>query len=183
VDPNDQSLIDAINRGPPEDRPAFEQMYRRHRAFVYRIALRFSRNPTAAADIMQNTFLAFWGKFPGFVLQGRVTTFLYAVTRNCAMQERRKSPSLEPVGEVQTIHNFPAEFAPLRAAVQNLPEPQQEVLLMRIVDEMSVSEVAIALGIPTGTVKSRLHTALETLRQDHRASDYFQDSTEKPENH
>ncbi|MCH8271334.1 MAG: hypothetical protein IH985_09030, partial [Planctomycetes bacterium] len=52
---------------------------------------------------------------------------------------------------------------------------QREVLLMRIVDGMATAEIAAALGIPPGTVKSRLHHALKGLRADDRLRAYFED--------
>ena len=66
-----------------------------------------------------------------------------------------------------------AEPAALRAAVASLPEGQREVLLMRFVDDMSMNEIALALSIPVGTVKSRLHNALAALRADPRTARYF----------
>ncbi|MHC4509587.1 MAG: sigma-70 family RNA polymerase sigma factor, partial [Planctomycetota bacterium] len=63
--------------------------------------------------------------------------------------------------------------AELAGVLKVLPEPQREVLLMRFVDTMSQQEIAEALAIPLGTVKSRLHNALQTLRNDRRTRDYF----------
>ena len=54
-----------------------------------------------------------------------------------------------------------------------LPDGQREVLLMRVVDDMAVAEIALALGIPEGTVKSRLHHALAALRDDPGARESF----------
>src|SRR5690606_11517880 len=62
-------------------------------------------------------------------------------------------------------------LAKLLEAVRRLPVGQQEVLLMRVVDEMSVAEVAVALGSPEGTVKSGLSLALGGLRGDERRGD------------
>jgi len=54
-----------------------------------------------------------------------------------------------------------------------LPDEQREVLLMRFVDDMTLEEIATALNIPLGTVKSRMHNALKRLRHDRRTQDYF----------
>ena len=54
--------------------------------------------------------------------------------------------------------------------VSSLPEGQREVLLMRFVDGMQLDEIAVALAIPLGTVKSRLHNAIQTLRADPRVN-------------
>ena len=53
------------------------------------------------------------------------------------------------------------------------PDEQREVLFMRFVDDMSLQEIAVVLNIPLGTVKSRLHISLHTLRSDRRTQDYF----------
>jgi RNA polymerase sigma-70 factor (ECF subfamily) len=55
-----------------------------------------------------------------------------------------------------------------------LPEHQREVLLMRFVDDMSMDQIATALSIPTGTVKSRLHLAIKILRENPATAGYFQ---------
>ena len=61
----------------------------------------------------------------------------------------------------------------LAAVLNILSVEQREVLLMRFVDDMDLKEIAAALNIPIGTIKSRLHRALETLRQDGRTRNYF----------
>lgn len=52
----------------------------------------------------------------------------------------------------------------LAATLKTLPEIHREVLLMRFIDDLSLEEIAVALGIPLGTVKSRLHNAMEAIR-------------------
>jgi len=67
----------------------------------------------------------------------------------------------------------PTPRAELATALAALPIDQREVVLMRFLDDMSLSEIAEALSVPSGTVKSRLHRALETLRADPRTREYF----------
>ena len=55
-----------------------------------------------------------------------------------------------------------------------LPAAQREVLIMRFVDGLSLADIAAALSIPQGTVKSRLHHAIKTLRDDPRTRSYFE---------
>ncbi len=62
----------------------------------------------------------------------------------------------------------------LAVVLSRLPGPQREVLLMRAVDGMTLGEIAAALDIPVGTVKSRLHHALATLRADDRTRRHFE---------
>ena len=67
-----------------------------------------------------------------------------------------------------------AETDDLRFVLTALPEEQREVLLLRFVDGLSLAEIAEAMNIPLGTVKSRLHNALQTLRQDQRTRNFFE---------
>ena len=63
----------------------------------------------------------------------------------------------------------------LAIALANLSEEHREVLLLRYVDGLALAEIAEAVEIPLGTVKSRLHNALEILRQDKRARQFFEE--------
>jgi len=67
-----------------------------------------------------------------------------------------------------------SDRAQLAGVVAALPATHREVLLLRFVDGLSLHEIAHALGIPLGTVKSRLHHALEALRRDQRTKKYFE---------
>jgi len=123
-------------------------------------------------------------KVPNLRLTAKLTTYLYPVVKNISislLRDRRKAErhTSECVRafEEETLTAPPPDLAPSRAdlasVVSVLPEPQREVLLMRFLDEMTVEEVATALEIPPGTVKSRLHNAVKTLRQDERTRNYF----------
>lgn len=162
---SDAELVEAGNRG---DSAALGELYRRHRDWAASLAYRFTGEREAALDVMQEAFVYWFSRFPGFELRAKVTTFLYPVIRNGALAARRKKRP-GGAGEVE-LEMFAAPEAsggssvPVSEAVSRLPAGQREVLLMRAVDEMSVSEIALALGIPEGTVKSRLHHAIGALR-------------------
>src|SRR5437773_11456375 len=71
---SDQQLIAAINDG---DADAFEVLYRRYRDWVANLAYRFTGDRELALDVLQETFLYFLRKFPGFILTAQLKTFLY----------------------------------------------------------------------------------------------------------
>lgn len=168
----------ALNAG---DESAFDALYYRYRDWVLRLAHRFTQHGDDALDVMQETFAYLFRKFPGFHLTAQMTTFLYPVVRNLSIAARRKRLRLvQPSGEspppdpVAPAPNDPeAERQELRTVLSALPEGQREALLMRFMDGMSLLEIAEALGVPEGTVKSRLHNALQTLRRDERTRRYF----------
>src|SRR5688572_18971727 len=174
--PSDQDLIDALNRG---DVRAFDALYHRYRDWVVRLAHRFTGHGDDALDVLQETFAYVFRKFPGFRLTASMTTFLYPVVRNLSIAARKKRTRLvlgddaggDAVARATT--DPAAERAELRVVLEGLPKAQREVLLMRFVDGMSLAEIGEALGIPEGTVKSRLHNALQTLRADPRVKRFF----------
>jgi len=174
---SDEELVEAANRG---DAAAFEALYLRYRDWTVRLARRFTPSPDDALDVLQDTFAYLLRKFPGFQLTARMTTFLYPVVKHLALTRRRKGG--DPVADDEILAAMPAPStapaqdarAELAAALKGVSDPQREVLLMRFLDDMSLAEIAGVLGIPTGTVKSRLHHALATLRSDPRTKQYFE---------
>ena len=176
--PSDQELIDALNAG---DVRAFDALYHRYRDWVVRLAVRFTGNNDDALDVLQDTFGYVFRKFPGFRLTASMTTFLYPVVKNLSIAARRKRTRM---ASTDALPDAPHPAAPpdvdagrerseLAAAMAVLPETHREVLLMRFVDGLSLQEIATLLDIPEGTVKSRIHNAIATLRTDERARRYF----------
>lgn len=175
--PSDQDLIAAANRG---DAGAFEALYKRYREWVVNLACRFTRDRDLAHDVMQETFIYLLRKFPGFELVGgaKFKTFLYPVVRHTALALGRKARQLKfdrsgPIGQAIDPPAPPPDLTHLHATVQALDSGHREVLLLRFADSLSLQEIALALEIPLGTVKSRLHHALAQLRQDERLREYF----------
>ena len=164
----------AANRG---DESAFEALYYRYRDWVVRLAYRFTGNPDDALDILQETFAYLIKKLPHFHLTARMTTLLYPVVKHLAATRRRKErryvPGEEILEETAAPEARQTSREDLTAALGALPAGQREVVLMRFVDSMSVKEIARALKIPIGTVKSRLHNALRFLHNDERTREYF----------
>ena len=164
----DQQLVDALNQG---DAAAFDELYFRHRDWVMRLAMRFTGNHEDALDVLQETFAYFVRKFPGFELTAALTTFLYPAVRNFSLAARRKrlrsvSDNQDTLSLVpETVLSDSATRDELTQTLAGLSDAHREILLMRFVDEMTQPEIATALGVPLGTVKSRLHHALLAIRQ------------------
>ena len=171
----DEALIEAANRG---DASAFEALYYRYRDWVVRLAYRFTGDRDDALDVLQETFTYLAKKFPGFRLTAKITTFLYPVVKHTALRIARKRRRYLSDQEVPQEAAAPStrqhsSREELAAALRTLPEKQREVLLLRFVDGMTLGEIAQTLRIKLGTVKSRMHNALATLRNDERTRRYF----------
>jgi RNA polymerase sigma-70 factor (ECF subfamily) len=175
---SDLDLISALNDG---DASAFDALYYRHRDWAARLAMRFTQNQDDAVDVVQETFAYLVRKFPGFRLTASLTTFLYPAVKHLALAARRKR--LRASGGEERLDNLLApplsastlaEPSDLAAVLSRLSEAHREVLLMRFVDGLALEEIAQALDVPLGTVKSRLHHALKALRDDPKTRDYFE---------
>jgi RNA polymerase sigma-70 factor (ECF subfamily) len=173
---SDLELIAAINGG---DAAAFETLYFRYRDWVVSLAQRFTGDSDAALDVMQETFLYFLKKFPGFRLTANLKTFLYPAVRNLSISARRKAQRYQATeAQLEKIENTASEettviTGELQVVLAGLSEEHRETILLRFVDGLSLAEMAEAMEIPLGTVKSRLHIALQTLRNDKRTREFF----------
>jgi len=171
----DEQLVAGINRG---DVSAFGTLYDRYRAWAHAVAFRFTRNEHDAADLVQDAFAYLLRLAPNLSLRCRFTTYLYPILRNGALtlhRKRGRETELR-IDIAASLTRPPESTGDLRHfanIIDRLPEPHREVLLMRFVDEMTQREIASALGIPIGTVKSRLHHALKLVRADPAMRTYF----------
>jgi RNA polymerase sigma-70 factor (ECF subfamily) len=148
---NDVELIAAINGG---DHSAFEVLYFRHRDWVVNLACRFTRDQDLALDVMQETFLYFLRKFPGFQLTANLKTFLYPAVRNLSIAAREKAKRCQATAaELFEIEQTAAPAAAnslhdLNQVVSHLPDEQRETLLLRFVDGLSLAEISEAMNTP-----------------------------------
>ena len=178
---SDEALVRTCNEGHPRAAAAaFEALYLRHKDFVLRVALRFAPDFDTALDVLQDTFVQLLRRFPptggGIALTAKLTTLLYPIARNTAISASRKAMRFPGADDtpVDELAGEPArENGDLDRLLSSLPPGQREVLTLRFVDGLSLAEIATALGIPEGTVKSRLHTAIARLRASPLLDDFF----------
>ena len=172
----DEELIELANRSDVE---GFESLYYRYRDWTYRLAFRFTGEHESALDLLQETFIYLLGKFPGFILTAKMTTFLYPVVKHLSIltvRSSRRDVSMDDVPEVSVVSKekeLSQHWEDLGLVLKALPGKQREVVLMRFLDDMELKEIAVALKIPLGTVKSRLSNALQVLRENPRTQAYF----------
>ena len=143
----------------------FEVLYLRHRDWVAAVAFRFCRNREDALDVLQETFAYLVKRLPDLELRSRLRTFLYPAVKHLALSRKEAARRLVP------LESAPEPAAPeapppdeLGDLLRGLPDEQREVLVLRFADGLELKEIAEALDVPLGTVKSRLHHALARLR-------------------
>ena len=171
METSDEALVDICNSGNRRDaEQAFAVLYERHKDFVIRVAMRYLGDHDAALDVLQETFAYLLKKFPptgkGLVLTARMTTLLYPVAKNSSISILRKSARLrsdiDPDKLEAAESPAPGDFGGILAG---LSAEHREAVTLRFVDGMTLEEIATALEIPLGTVKSRLHLAIKSLRE------------------
>jgi RNA polymerase sigma-70 factor, ECF subfamily len=162
----DADLIAEIDAGNAR---AFDALYHRYRDWVARLARRFTGHDEDALDVLQETFAYVHRKFPGFTLTCAMTSFLWPVVRNLSLQARRKRMRSLAIGDADldlpdTHRSITASDEGILDLVKRLTPDQRQLILMRFVDDLTQEEIAHALRVPIGTVKSRLHAAITQLR-------------------
>ena len=172
---SDQELVAAANAG---DASAFEAIYFRYRDWVVNLAHRFCGDRELALDLLQETFIYFMKKFPGFELSCQMKSFLYPVVKHLALNARAKADRFERgedlFAELEAPRVEASGAEELRLELKKLPVPQRETVVLRFIEGMDLAEIADALEVPLGTVKSRLHHALEALRKNARLRELFE---------
>jgi RNA polymerase sigma-70 factor (ECF subfamily) len=168
----DTQLLERVRRG---EEPAMAALFDRYSKVVYSVALRVLRDTAAAEDVLQEVFLGIWRRPESFVAaRGSLGGWLAVVARNRSIDTlRRKRPS-EQVEEISLASPFnlaaEAERNTLmeraRIIILRLPPEQRKTLEMAFFDGLTHTEIAEMTGDPLGTVKTRIRSALVTLRRE-----------------
>jgi RNA polymerase sigma-70 factor (ECF subfamily) len=162
MDPRtDAELARALRAG---DASAFEAFYDRYHAWVAALAFRFTAHREDALDVLQETFAYLFRRRHDFELRSQMKTFLYPVVKHLSIARRQAARRHAPLGPRLDPAAPASRSGDLAGLLDGLSEAQQEVVLMRFVDGLDLQAIADALDVPLGTVKSRLHSALELLR-------------------
>lgn len=159
---DDDELIAALAAG---DDTALRELFMRHAPWLA-ARLRAALPPPDVEDVLQETFLAVWQGASGYRPRGTPRAWMWVIARNqAALLLRRRGPVTAPLEETQHAGLDPAEAVMVRADITAaLDGPEGQVLRLMYVEDRPVAEVAVLLGVPAGTVKSRAHRARRMLR-------------------
>jgi RNA polymerase sigma-70 factor (ECF subfamily) len=154
--------------------PAFDLIVTRYSSRVFRLCHAFLRDAALAEDAAQETFVRIWRAQHGFDGRAALSTWIYAIARNCALtslRRRRPTESLSDdavalaADQAAASTQEPGEADALRRVVAALPTPYRLALTLFYYEERSVAEVATRLGLPENTVKSHLSRGRGLLLQ------------------
>lgn len=178
---SDEMLLVRYRRG---DRAAFSELVRRYQRPLFNFSLRYLKNHDAAREITQDAFLRIVRRAAEFKHESRFSTWIFAIARNLCIDELRKAKhrdhaSLqddrngscleERLGNGEPTTERKAAQGELREgllrAIDELPDEQREVFLLRQLGGIPFAEIAKITGTAENTVKSRMRYALERLQK------------------
>ena len=172
-----ESDTELVARACQGDETAFEQLVLRHQRYVFNLAYRVLSDYAEAEDMTQEAFVRVWRGLSGFRGQARFTTWLYRIVHNLCLNRlpglQRELLQTEPVEEVLAdpgpspadLFAVREQMAFLHAQMDRLPEKYRLVLTLRYLQHLSYDEIAAALEMPMGTVKTHIHRARRLLRE------------------
>ena len=175
---------DLICRAARGDAEAFRQLVEAYQTPAYRLAARMC-GPDSAEDVTQEAFLAAWRALPEFRGDCRFSTWLYRLVNNAAIDCLRREKKHRDTGDVDDLElpdggPSPQEQAErsdtrdaVRRALDRLSPEHRQVLLLRFMQELDYGEIARALNVSEGTVKSRINRAKSKLREVLAAGNFF----------
>jgi len=174
----DEELLAGLAAGRLE---ALDALYERYKSMAFGIARRITADDVLAEDVVQDAFLGAWRGADRYVEgRGSVKTWLLSIVHHRAIDVvRRRRPTgdlpaedeAKPVPAVLTLPDVWGEVAErldretVGSALATLPDAQREALELAYWGGLSQSEIADRLGVPLGTVKSRVRLALVALRR------------------
>ncbi len=175
LDPQEARWVKAMQAG---DRAAFAGLVRRHQPVILAYGLSMLGDEALARDLCQEVLVTLWRDRASYRHRGKLRAYLLTIARHRGLAQlkrqrssdrlRRASAELPtvpvptPLQEVQTMQ----QRLRLRSAIQDLPSDRAEVIQLRFVLGLPVAEIAEIVGVPVGTVKSRIGRGLAGLRQE-----------------
>jgi RNA polymerase sigma-70 factor (ECF subfamily) len=162
-------------------RDAFGELVTRYQARLFNAALRLVQSHDDAADVVQDAFMSAFQSLHAFKGDSEFFTWLFRIAFNTAISlKRKKRPTLSleaQTGETGLDPDDPSEYVKpgvalqrtederqLSTAIARLSPEHREVLLLKDIDGLKYEEIAELLGVPIGTIRSRLHRARLELR-------------------
>ena len=182
MSPEEKAVVERCRRG---DLAAFNDLVKRYEKQVYNFAFRLTNNYDDASDIAQEAFLRVYGAIGNFRGDSSFTTWLYRITTNVFLDERKKArahpqSSLDEYMELdessvarqiedpspgpQAINEEAERNRVVQQAVDTLPDYQRAMVVLYHTQQKSYEEIAEIMDLPIGTVKSRLNRARLALK-------------------
>jgi RNA polymerase sigma-70 factor (ECF subfamily) len=172
--PSAETELELITQAQQGDRQAFGELVRRHREGVVNVVYRMCGDANLAEDAAQEAFIRAWQHLPGYRPQSPFRNWVYRIATNVALDMLRRERETVDIDALSLAASDGGPEATVegrergeqvRQAVLALPPASRAVLVLREYEGLSYREIADMLGIPIGTVMSRLSYARNRLRE------------------
>ena len=172
--PPDETELQVIVQAQQGDRRAFGELVRCHREGVINVVYRMCGDANLAEDAAQEAFIRAWKHLPNYRPQSPFRNWVYRIATNAALDVLRRERETVDVDALpipssgagpEAVVQEAERSARVKQAVLELPEASRTVLVLREYEGLSYKEIADTLGIPIGTVMSRLNYARNRLRE------------------
>jgi RNA polymerase sigma-70 factor (ECF subfamily) len=171
TDGSDAELVEAIARG---ELPALRTLYLRHAPWLLARVARRCPDPGVVEEVVQDTFVAAWRKAGTYSGRGEVAAWLWGIAIRRLIDRLRRARRMEPLPEERSDLAVSAEdqvlvgveFGDVGGALRKLSPELRAVVQATAIDGLTTKEAAQLLGIPQGTVKTRLARARLRLREE-----------------
>ncbi|MHB8927221.1 MAG: sigma-70 family RNA polymerase sigma factor [Bacillota bacterium] len=179
--PPDEVLVRRSLKG---DLRAFTELVDRYKDPVYNLAYRMLRHREDAEDLAQEVFLHVFRALDKFDLEQRFSPWIYRIASNLCLDKLRKNRTVtvsldtplvedrglyrqipDPAAGPQEITEVSETRREIQSAIDALPEKYRMIVILRHTRDLAYEEIAEALSLPLGTVKTRLFRARESLRR------------------
>jgi RNA polymerase sigma-70 factor, ECF subfamily len=143
----------------------FQSLYAQHSPSVQRFLLSMvGGNTQTAQELTQDAFLKAWKSLPTFAFKSSLKTWVFSVALNTARDWLRSHANTPLLNEEETQGEEQSDILTTRAMILKLKEESRVMIILHYYEEMKISEIAEVTKIPQGTVKSRLFTAKQELK-------------------
>lgn len=162
--------LELIQRSLNGDLEAWGEIVMRYKEAVFAVTLSILRNRADAEDATQDAFIRAYENLRRYDLSRKFSTWLFTVAANVAKnalrkrRRQREPPIFEPEGDPAEEVHTDIRLEAVRKAVAELPEPYRAPVVLHYWHGLALEEIGQILGIPVGTVKTRLHRARALIR-------------------
>lgn len=172
-------MTNSIEKWQSGDMDAFEALFRQYERLVFKTAYLMTGSKEEAEDVLQEVFMSVWKSRHTFnPTRGKITTWLHRIIINHCSRKHHKKRAVT-ISLEDKVYDLPEtkshqpeeilvtrlEYDRLLEAMNSLDSKHRSVLVLRYFNDLSYGEIAQVVGIPLGTVKSRINHALKSLRQ------------------
>jgi RNA polymerase sigma-70 factor (ECF subfamily) len=180
---SDEKLMISIGQG---DTAAFDELVERYGEIIYNFLYRLQGTGRGIEDVVQEVFIKIYRYAPNYKVEAKAKTYIFTIAKNCWLDMLRKnskrknefslfsesSEGMQVCQRLESGGSTPLQQAvvkegeeEIQEAINRLPDKFRLVFVMSEINDMKYAEIAEAMDIPIGTVKSRMHKAISLLRE------------------